>query len=176
MIKLTSSLLLGLTMGVIALTATPTFSQSSSTSKDAFQCGMIDGKRTTFVYDAKTQEKKPLIHWESKYIDSNTDINKACNNAVEILKNRSDILIGVEMNANNPMLVCIIDQEGDTCSKNPKNQLFVLEKTVTEKSFKTDMSEIFNSAWVTLDNVELVRGSVGQMYTQIKSRAWWDLF
>ncbi|MBD2625141.1 hypothetical protein [Trichormus variabilis] len=170
------SLLLGLTIGAIALTATPTFSQSSSTSKDAFQCGVIEGKRHTFAYNANTQKKTALINWESKYIDSKTDINKACDNAVEILKNRSEILIGVEMNTNNPMVVCIIDQEGDTCSKNPKNQLFVLQKTVTEQSFKTDMSEIFNSAWVTLDNVELVRGSVGQMYTQIKSRAWWDLF
>jgi hypothetical protein len=192
--KFQKSLLLGLTTGVIALTATPTFGESSSASKVAFDCKTIENIPTTVAYNPENQEKEPisLISWKSEYIDSQ-NISQDCDRAAKTLGKRfelqnpfnSDIYLVVENhlldenNSNNhnnktiQTIVCLADERGGSCNFDRSNQLFSVKTKAQEQDIKQVLSDIVNSDFAQLDG-DKIRGVGGRTYPKIKSRTWLD--
>lgn len=178
MITLKNSLLIGLGLTGIALTATPGFSQSTSVSTEPFQCGIIDGQRTTFAYNAQTGTKTPLIRWKSEYISENLDT--ACKNAANQLKisysSGRDFKILVDGTSLAPKTaVCLINGSGKCGSNN--NYVFFTVKS--EAPLDEALPKIVHSNLTTLDINELDKAkfrAVGRIYyPRIQPRSFWEI-
>ena len=179
---LKKSLFMGLTMvampTAIALTATPTFSQSSPASKDLFQCGRIEGKLTTFAYNSKTTKKTPLIHWDSKYIESK-DIKGDCDNAAnkfnEYYNKELEFKIVVDGNkSNRPISICLAKFKDGNCGSGEK--LFSL-KSEAKENLDKNLAQIVDAnlaEFKSQDLTDVIKGFRQMYYPEIQPRTWWQ--
>jgi hypothetical protein len=153
--KVQKPLLLGLTTVVIALTATPTFSQSSSNKSTLFGCETIENTPTTVVYNPQNQnEQKVLINWKKEYIDSQ-NLDSDCKRVAEILKNRYEKeelgLWAFEPNSKNGTgVVCLISQPGKSCNLSGE-ELFRIKTVNTSEDLYNALVAIVDSNLSELD-------------------------
>jgi Circadian oscillating protein COP23 len=153
--KVQKSLLLGLTTVAIALTATPTFSQSSSNKSILFGCDTTTyNTPTTIAYNSENPKKQqPLIKWKKEYIDSQ-NLRSDCESAAKILKNRYDKkefrYLALERNSENKTVVCWINEKNERCNPNGE-ELFLLQPVNTRQELYKALSETIDPALTDLD-------------------------
>ncbi|MBW4478399.1 MAG: hypothetical protein KME54_16435 [Tolypothrix brevis GSE-NOS-MK-07-07A] len=173
-------LLLGLTTVAIALTATPTFSQSSSNNSISFGCETIENTPTTVVYNPQNQnQKKALINWKKEYINSQ-NLDSDCKHAAEILKNRYEKeelgLWAFEPNSKNGTgVVCLISQPGKSCNLSGEELLSI--KTVnTEQNLYDAFITVVDPNLIELDKntFEKKFRANDRTYIKMKPRSFWQ--
>jgi hypothetical protein len=181
--KVQKSLLLGLTTVALAITATPTFSQSSSNSSILkFGCETIENTPTTVVYNPQNQkEQKTLINWKKEYIDSQ-DIVSDCQRAARKLNKHYNKekpgFWAFELNSNNgTAVVCVIPERGKSCNLSGEEFLRI-------KNVKTG-EDLYNalSAFVDPNLIELDKNTienqfrgVDRTYSRMKPRNFLERF
>ncbi|MUG92186.1 hypothetical protein F7734_06825 [Scytonema sp. UIC 10036] len=173
--------LLGLTGGAIALTTTPTFSQSSSDSSVNFRCNSNQEIPTIVIYNKAKPKPEPLIYWNSKYIVSK-DIVKDCESAAQTLQNhynaRKEFLAAVDGDSFAPQTrVCLTEQPDDSCAFNSSKLLFILKPEVQE-SLDKDLPEIIHPNLAQLEPKKLATAQFRAVrriyYPKIQPRTFWQ--
>jgi hypothetical protein len=146
-------LLLGLTTVAIALTATPTFSQSSSNNSISFGCETIENTPTTIAYTSENPNKQPMIYWKKEYIDSQNIVSD-CERAAKILKNRYDKkefrYLAFQPNSNNQTVVCLVNETVKTCEKSGE-KLFLVSAVSTGQDLYKALLETIDPTLSQLD-------------------------
>ncbi len=180
--KVQKSLLLGLTTVAIALTATPTFSQSSSNKRILFGCETINNTPTTIAYNSENPKKQqPLIKWKKEYINSQNLVSD-CESAAKILKNRYDKkefrYLALERNSENKIVVCWINEKNENCKPNGE-KLFLLQPVKTRQELYKALSETIDPALADLDQKiienQFRAGEKIIHIQQMKPRSLWQI-
>ncbi len=179
--KVQKSLLLGLTTVAIAITATPTFSQSSSNKSILFGCETIENTPTTVVYNPQNpKQQKALINWKKEYIDSQNlvfDCQRAANTLQKRYEKKYLDLWAFEPNSNNGTgVVCLINERGKSCNLNGEELLSI--KTVnTPQNLYNAFIAVVDPNLIELDKNTIknqFRG-VDRTYIKMKPRSFWEI-
>ena len=170
--KFKKSLLPILAAGTTALTATPTLGQSNNNV--VFRCNANQDTPTTVVYNSKTQKETPLILWKQEYIDSQ-NIRASCADAANKFQrryNNKDKLdfLAIDNNSKNQIVVCLINERGDSCNLKSSDELFRIKTTDKNQDFDKTLSTIIEPNLGKVDVNQSPIRTLARIYPRINFR------
>ena len=176
--KFQKTSLLALSTVAIAVTATPTFSQSSSNTDFSFRCD----NKTTVVYNPKNSEKTlPLIHWKSEYSEYiEENISESCETAAKLLQERYNpqkdmILSALHRNLDNKVVFCLVTKPNDKCDFTRSAKLFHIKANVPDEKLKEILPQIIDPNLAEVNPKDVTRG-LATIYPRIERKKWLGLF